>query len=272
MTETGSEHELDDHAETMAEGIPGTSSAKPIGVVIKCFTVMEAMADLGKPAPLRDIAEISGLPKGTLFRLLQTLNQMGYVNQIAGSGFYHLTARVSYLGRNARQEDIKMKVLPQMQRLHRRFNETVNLGVLDGIFIYYIAAIEAQRALSWYVPAGTRDWFHSTALGRAIVAFLPEDQRTALITRSTLESRTERTTISPDALSEVLAQVRENGVAVEFEENDDGVVCIGSPVFVDDQVVASISLSVPSNRYTPALGEEIGQALRELDLKFSATD
>ncbi|MBD3625027.1 MAG: IclR family transcriptional regulator [Rhodobacteraceae bacterium] len=272
MTGTGTENDLEEDGDALAGGATGASSAKPIGVVVKCFTVMEAMADLGEPAPLRDIAEISGLPKGTLFRLLQTLSQMGYVNQIAGSGFYHLTSRVSYLGRNARQEDIKMKVLPQMQRLHRRFNETVNLGVLDGIFIYYIAAIEAQRALSWYVPAGTRDMFHSTALGRAIVAFLPVDQRTALVTRSTLESRTERTTISPDALTEVLEQVRAAGIAVEMEENDDGVVCLGAPVFVDDRVVASISLSVPSNRYTPALGEEISQALRELDLRYSAKD
>ncbi|WP_192808349.1 IclR family transcriptional regulator [Oceanicola granulosus] len=246
---------------------PGAAS-KPIGVLVKSFAVIEAMADLGEPAPLREVARVTGLPKGTLFRVLQTLVQLGYVNQIGKTGSYHLSSKVYYLGRNARLEDLKMKVLPQMRVLHRRFNETVNLGVLDGIFVYYIAAIEAQRALSWYVPAGTRDMFHSTALGRAIVAHLPEEQRDALVTRGALESRTARTTISPDALRAVLAGVRDDGVAREVEENDDGVACIGAPVFLDGRVAASVSLSIPTNRYSAELGDEVAAALRELDLRF----
>jgi DNA-binding IclR family transcriptional regulator len=242
--------------------------AAPIGVLVKAFRVLETMADMGEPAPLRDIAKATDLPKGTLFRVLQTLCSLGYISQIEASGFYHLTSKVTYLGRNARQEDIKMLVLPHMKSLHQQFNETINLGVLEGTFVYYIAVIEARRALSWRVPAGTRDQFYCTALGRAIVAFLSPAQREALVTHTTLKSRTPNTVMSREALEAILEKTARTGTSYDIEENDDGVVCIGAPVFLDDRVVASISVSIPSSRFTPALGEEVQQAFRDLDLRF----
>lgn len=239
-----------------------------IGVLVKGFRVLETMADMGEPAPLRDIAKATDLPKGTLFRVLQTLCALGYISQIETSGFYHLTSKVTYLGRNARQEDIKMLVLSHMKSLHQQFNETVNLGVIEGTFIYYIAVIEARRALSWRVPAGTRDLFYCTALGRAIVAFLNPAQREALVRHTTLKSRTPHTVMSREKLEAILDETRRTGTAFDIEENDDGVVCIGAPVFLDDRVLASISVSIPSSRFTPALGEEVRQAFKELDLRF----
>ncbi|MCC5972691.1 MAG: IclR family transcriptional regulator [Rubellimicrobium sp.] len=246
---------------------PGREAA-PIGVLVKAFRVLETMADMGEPAPLRDIARATDLPKGTLFRVLQTLCTLGYISQIEKSGFYHLTTKVTYLGRNARQEDIKMLVLPHMKALHQQFNETINLGVLEGTFVYYIAVLEARRALSWRVPAGTRDQFYCTALGRAIVAFLSPAQREALVAHTTLKSRTAHTVMSRQELEAILDKTARTGTAFDIEENDDGVVCIGAPVFLDDRVVASISVSIPSSRFTPALGEEVQQAFRDLDLRF----
>lgn len=242
--------------------------AAPIGVLVKAFRVLETMADMGEPAPLRDVAKATGLPKGTLFRVLQTLCSLGYISQIETSGFYHLTSKVTYLGRNARQEDIKMLVLPHMKALHQQFNETINLGVLEGTFVYYIAVLEARRALSWRVPAGTRDHFYCTALGRAIVAFLSPAQREALVKHTTLKSRTAQTVMSREKLEAILDDTARTGAAFDIEENDDGVVCIGAPVFLDDRAIASISVSIPSSRFTPALGEEVQQAFRDLDLRF----
>ena len=260
-----------DSAEAEAPAPDGEGDSRdgaPIAVLVKAFRVLEVMADMGEPAPLRDIARATGLPKGTLFRVLQTLVGLGYIGQIDTTGFYHLTSQVSYLGRNARQEDIKMMAIPHMRTLHQRFNETVNLGVLEGHFVYYIAVIEANRALTWRVPAGTRDLFYSTALGRAIVAFLQPAQREALVRSTTLRSRTARTVMSRPELEAILDETHRTGTALDVEENDDGVVCIGAPLFVDDRVVASISVSIPSSRFTPALGEEVRQAFRELDLRF----
>lgn len=264
---------MDETAAPLTGGIgaaPGrTSTAKPIGVLIKAFGVLEAMAELNAPAPLRDIAAASGLPKGTLFRVLQTLSGLGYVAQTEEGGAYFLTSRLSYLGRNAELEDIKARLAGPMDRLYRTFNETVNLGVLDPPFVHYVAVLEARHALSWGVPAGTRDLFHCTALGRAIVAHLPDDRRNALIDQTSLTSRTAKTLISREALIATLDEVRACGIAIDMEENDDGVVCLGAPVFREGRVVASVSVSVPSSRYTPALGEDIRTLLRELDLRIT---
>jgi len=239
-----------------------------IGVLVKAFHVIETMADMADPAPLRQIAKETGLPKGTLFRILQTLVSLGYVNQLTDSSDYYLTSQMAYLGRNARQEDIKMLVTPLMKALHSKFNETVNLGILEGQFVYYVAVMEAQRPLSWRVPAGTRDTFHSTALGRAIVAQLTPAHREALIRRANLKSRTAKTALTRADLAALIEEVRQNRVAFDLEENDDGVVCLGTPVFIDGRVVAAVSISIPASRYTPALGEEVRQSLLDLEFDF----
>jgi DNA-binding IclR family transcriptional regulator len=247
----------------------GSGETVPIAVLVKAFRVLEAMAEMRGALPLRDIAKLTGLPKGTLFRILQTLHSLGYVGQIADSGFYHLTSQMSYLGRNTRHEDIKMMTLPNMRRLLQRFNETVNLGVLEGVHVYYLAVLEAQRALSWRVPAGTKDSYYSTALGRAIVAHLPDDQREALLSHTTMRSRTARTVISRQELVAILDDVRKRGTSIEQEENDDGVVCIGVPVFVDSRVVAAVSISIPASRHTAALEAEVRHALVETDFQYA---
>lgn len=163
------------------------STAKPIGVLVKAFAVLEAMAALNRPAPLRDIADRWNLPKGTLFRILQMLSGLGYVARNTGTGCYYLIFKLSSLGHSARLEGIKLPLCSAIEDLHCSFNETVNLGVLDAPFVNYVAVLEARRALSWGVSAGTRDLFHCTAPGRAIVAYLPDDQRHALLGRTSLD-------------------------------------------------------------------------------------
>lgn len=256
------ETRIDEEVETSRE--PGT-----IGVLVKAFHVLEVLAEIGAPAPLRDVAKAAGLPKGTIFRILQTLHSLGYVNQIEDSSFYYLTGQITYLGRNARYEDLKLMAMPLLSTLHTEFNETTNLGVLEGPFVYYLAVLEARRPLSWRVPAGTRDMFYSTALGRAIVSQLTESHRDALIKRTSLKSRTTKTLAGKEKLREALERARATGIAVDLEENDDGVVCIGAPLFVNDRVTGAISLSIPASRYTVALGEEIQERLRKLDRRFT---
>ncbi|NDV00269.1 IclR family transcriptional regulator [Pseudoroseicyclus tamaricis] len=246
--------------------------AATIGVLVKAFRALEVVAEIGEPMPLRDIAKATGLPKGTLFRILQTLTTLGYAAQVEETGFYYLTGRLSWLGRNAREDDLKMLALPVMKALHEEFNETINLGVLEGTYVYYVAVLEAERPLSWRVPTGTRDTYYSTALGRAIAAHLEPPQREALIGHTDLRSRTAHTIKDKAELGRILDAVQEKGVAVDLEENDDGVVCLGVPIFLGGRVAASISVSVPTNRYSAPLGEALTARLQGLALDFPAPD
>lgn len=252
--------------EVVAEPVPRDSTT--IGVLAKAFHTLEVIAEVGEPMPLRDIAKATGLPKGTLFRILQTLTTLGYAAQEQANGHYHLTGRMSWLGRNAREDDIKTLAMPAMKVLHAKFNETINLGVLEGTFIYYVAVLEAERPLSWRVPTGTRDTYYSTALGRAFASNLEPKQREALISRTDLRSRTASTVRNKAELIAILDEARARGVALDLEENDEGVVCIGAPLYLNGQVAASISVSIPTNRYRDALGEDVIGTLIDLDLNF----
>lgn len=240
-------------------------SSTSIGVLVKAFRVLEWMAGAGEPLPLKSIATGSGLPKGTLFRILQTLIGLGYVNQMAETGHYFITSQISHLGRNVQHEDIKMLAMPLMRRLHARFNETVNLGVLEGGFIYYIAVLEAQRPLSWRVPTGSRDNYFSTALGRAIAAQLPDRQQATLIAQTDVDRRRAGTVHTRDELTDILAVARRDGIALDREENDDGVICLGVPLFLEGSVAAGLSVSIPASRLTGELEREVRRALLELD-------
>lgn len=261
---------LEDEAALAAAQNDDLRDTKTIGVLAKAFHALEVLADAGKPMALRDITRATGLPKGTAFRILQTLTTLGYAAQVEASGHYYLTGRMSWLGRNAREEDLKMLVLPVMKALHEKYNETINLGVLDGTYVYYVAVLEAKRPLSWRVPTGTRDPFYSTSLGRAIAAAMEPSQRGILVESTRLEARTASTVRDKAQLNRILDEVKLCGLAIEVEENDDGVVCLGVPLFLNGQVAAAISVSIPAIRYSEALGEDLAAVLTGLDLHFTS--
>lgn len=240
-----------------------------IGVLVKAFHTLETIGEVGTPMPLRDITRATGLPKGTAFRILQTLCALGYAAQVAETGHYYLTGRMSWLGRNAREEHLKVLAMPAMMELHAKYNETINLGTLEGTYVRYVAVLDADRPLAWRVPTGTRDNYYSTALGRAMVSALEADERRLLISRTVLETRTASTMRDVATLERILEEARASGIAVDLEENDSGVVCFGVPAFVNGRVAGAISVSIPTNRYSAVLGRDLSETLVGLELDFS---
>ncbi len=234
-----------------------------IAVLEKTFQVLEAMSDLGRAATLKELSEASGLPKPTLHRILQTLVDLGYVEQDSARSRYSLTLKLFRLGRGDSYEDVKERALPLMEALHRRFDETVNLGVLQGSHIYYLHFIETTQNLRWQVRPGARDPFYCTALGRAIVAHLPAARQEQLVERAVIEQRTPLTPADKGAVRKLLAETTSRGWAHDNEENDLGVACFGVPLFDGDRPIASISISLPKSRLTPKRQAEIVDALLE---------
>jgi DNA-binding IclR family transcriptional regulator len=116
-----------------------------------------------------------------------------------------------------------------MEKLHQEFNETVNLGVLEGDQISYAACLETTRPLRLMVRPGTKDPFYCTALGRAIAAFLPEREQAELLSRVKVEPRTSKTVRTRSALAKILRETRRRGWVIDNEECDLGVVCLGVP-------------------------------------------
>lgn len=235
-----------------------------IAVIEKAFHVLEVMSDIGRAASLKEVSEASGLPKATLFRILQTLAHIGYVDQDQARSRYALTLRLLQLGREDSYEEAKQIAMPIMETLHARFNETVNLGILQGTSVVYAHCIETSQSLRWQVRPGARDPFHTTALGRAIVAHLPQKRREQLLDRMHLDPRTPFTPQTRAQVEQILENTRIFGLAQDNQENDLGVVCYGVPLIEDGFPIASLSISVPKSRLTPELDHEITTALRDV--------
>src|SRR4051812_11510583 len=201
-----------------------------VEVIEKTFRVVEALAGAGGALALADLTERVRLPKPTVFRILRSLLDLGYVAQADGSGRYLTTPRLAQLGRSGERDELKRLAVPLTRRLHERFDETVNLGVLDGDHVSYAHVIETTQSLRLLVRPEARDPFWSTALGRAMVSQLPDGERDALVAGAELKPRTAKTVRSKAALRRILDESRTRGWAIDDEENDAGVVCFAVPL------------------------------------------
>lgn len=222
-----------------------------IAVIDKTFSILEALARTGRPLTLAEVAEESRLPKPTVYRILKSVRDLGYVEQAGRGGAYELAARLATLREYGRDEAVRAKALPLMQRLHAAFDETVNLGLLEGLYVRYAHVLETTQPLRWIVKPGARDAFHTTALGRAIVAHLPEEQQARLVTKAGASRPARGRRQARAALERELAATRARGYALEEEETVVGVACVAVPLIALGEPLAAVSVSVPVHRFPP---------------------
>lgn len=215
----------------------------------KALGVLEALGAAGSAVTLADLTRRVGLPKPTVYRIVRTLVDAGYASQDPGSGAYVLTARLSRLGRSGKSLELRRRALPLLERLHRTFNETVNLAVLEDADVVYVHVLETTRPLRLMTRPDARDSFHSTSLGRAIAAFLPDTERRTLLSRVPPRLR--------KGLEATLRGVRRRGWAEDREENEPGVVCFGAPLLEKERPVAALSVTLPLVRLSAAREREI---------------
>jgi DNA-binding IclR family transcriptional regulator len=233
-----------------------------IAVLDRAFSILEVLARAGRPLTLAELSRESRLPKPTTHRILRSLRDLGYADQADRRGTYRLSDRLISLRQHGRDASVREKALPMMQRLHQAFDETVNLGLLEGVYIRYAHVLETAQPLRWIVKPGARDAFHTTALGRAIVAFLPGQQQERLVTKAcSLERPADRRAVRA-RLERELAATRARGCALEEEETVAGVACVAAPLGAFGEPLAAVSVSVPVNRFTQARREALLKALR----------
>ena len=238
-----------------------------IAVLDRSLDLLEALADAPAGAPLgvSELARRAGVTKSAAFRILANLERRGYVAKDAVSARYTLGTHLVYLGeRSLGAIDLRAAARPALEALQRRFGETVNLGVRDGAEVIYVDMIESFHGLRMSARVGGRDYLHSTALGKAILAFLPSAERDRLLhLPGELPARTERTITDPVKLRAELERVRERGIAEDHDENEVGARCLGAPIFDHRGVVAgAISVSAPDSRLDDARAAEVAAAVR----------
>lgn len=231
-----------------------------IAVIEKAFLILEGLTEEAEPVSLARLVKKTKLPKPTAYRILHTLVGLGYVMRNGGAE-YCVTSKLDRLAQNARHSELKLLALPHMTKLHRQFNETVNLGVLEGLSIRYIHVLETTRPLRLMVHPNAVDEFYSTAVGRAIVASLPEQERESLLKVANLRPVTTNCVQTKAELRRLLDETRARGWGIDDEETVVGVICFGVALTKDGYPLGGISVSMPKTRLSDELRESIAQSL-----------
>lgn len=230
--------------------------------VRKALQLLDELAAAGRPLTLSELAERTAVPKTTAFRYLYTLRAAGFVAQDGQSEAYRVGPRlIAPPAPEAAIEALKQAALTEMKRLQSRFNETVNLGVLDGDEVVYVAMVGSTRSLRMEAALGARDPAHSTSLGKAILAARPRASRFEGLKRR-LAARTPHSRTSRAALAEELEQAAARGYALDIEENEPGAHCVAA-VIPGALPAAAISISGPAQRMPPPALQRCGQALMQ---------
>lgn len=252
------------------------SERHSIQSVDRAVTLLEAIAEAGGETTLTELSHRTRLNISTCHHLLSTLVHRGYVAKVPVRRSYALGARVLFLANAClRQVDLPARALPFIEKINELTGETVHLAVLQGDAMMKVAKRESRHPVR--VDTGTlgkTDAPHATATGKAMLAWLPEDDMRRVLSNG-LARFTPKTITEWPALIEALRHVRRNGYAIDDEEYQPGVICIGAAIRDHNgAVVGAISASTPTMRaseeHLTLVREQVTSAVRALSAELGA--
>ena len=252
------------------------SDRHSIQSVDRALYLLETIADAGGEATLTDLANRTGLNISTCHHLLATLIKRGFAAKVPGRRLYALGSRIHYLGHACLQVDLSRRAQPYLETINEVTGETVHLAALQGDAVVTLAVREARHPVRVGTgKIGKQEGPHVTATGKAILAWLPEDEMRRVLA-SGMKRFTDNTITEFPAFVESLRAVRRHGYAIEREEHLSGVICVGAAI--RDQagtVIGAISASTPTMRaseeHIELMRREITAATRALSAEFGNT-
>ena len=229
----------------------------------KGLAVLELLASDGS-LTLVDIQRRGSLNKTMTFRILRVLREADYVRLDPLTHRYSLALKLLKLGAaTAASFDIITLGQPVLDELRQEFGETMNLGLRDGGHVVYVAMAESNRpGLRMASHVGGHGSLHSTSIGKAMLAFLPENELATLLEHLSLPAVTAKTLTDPSEVRAELEQTRRRGYAIDDEENEIGARCIGVPILDNAaRPLAAISISGPIGRIRQDAADSIAERL-----------
>ncbi len=222
---------------------------------------------------LREVAEVTAINKSTAYRILAHLESEGYLFRGSTGAYFIGPKLVGLASANNHHAVLREISRPILQELWESTRETTNLAVADGGEVLYLDVIESPHSFRLVSHPGMRRPMHCTALGKAVLAHLPEGECRKLIASLNLPGHTSRTPHEPTQLREELVKIRQRGYAVDDEEATPGARCVGAAIFdASGRVAAAISVSGPvtriGNKQVPELGERVAEAARGISARL----
>lgn len=221
----------------------------------RALTILNTLSDYPDGIQIARLTELVGLSKSTTHRLLATLSSMNYVVKDPENDKYKLGLQVLFLSRNIlNQNNIVSTARPYLEKLSAEINETVHLCVEDLGEITYIDKIESNQTIRMYSRIGSRAPMYCTAVGKILYSGMDPDYFEQSIAKVNFQRKTPKTITSVEELRHEVTKVKQQGFALDDIENEEGIRCIAAPIYNHEgKIVASFSISGPSNRVTMSL-------------------
>jgi DNA-binding IclR family transcriptional regulator len=246
--------------------VPAQPAKSSIQVIARMMHLLDTLAARGTPVNLKQLAQETGLHPSTAHRILGVMVESRLVDRIE-PGTYRLGIRLLELGNLVKSRiSIRQEALPYMQGLQQQLGETVNLSVRHEDEVVYVERTAGSNSMMRVVQIiGARAPLHITAVGKIFLADDGPEPAALYAKRTGLPRYTEHTLTHPDLLAQELEAVRRQGYAIDNEEAEKGVSCIGAGIYNDEnRLVAGLSVSAPSDRLNKTWATQVRQTAERI--------
>jgi len=247
------------HSKTKTAG----KSPYQVQVLDRTLAILDILSAEGPDLSLGEISDKLELHKSTAHRLTMVLERHKLIERNSVSGRYRLGLKLFELGTRAISHlDLRERARPVLDRLVLETSETVHLGILEDTEVLYLDKVEPARSVRMSSSVGRRNPAYCTAMGKATLAHLPDAQVEEIVRKHGLKAMTANTITSFLDLKTELKAVRERGYAVDDEEIEEGVRCVGCVVRnFSGAPVGAISVSGPAFRVTKEKVKSLARAV-----------
>ena len=238
------------------------------------FRSLDVLEFLGRneDTSFEDIYSEIGIPKSSAYQLLLTLESRGYLRRIGEGKRYALGLKLFELGnQSVSQLKIRTEAMPILRDLMFKTNQTCHLGILEGTEGVYLAKVEGGQAVRINSWEGKRIAFHSTAMGKVLLAWRDEENIDEILNQTTLIALTKKTITDRNELKKHLQMIRKRGWALDDEENEPDIRCVAAPVrHITGAVIAAISVSGLATRSNDEVLPEVSGLVMKAAIQLSA--
>jgi DNA-binding IclR family transcriptional regulator len=239
----------------------------------KAIAIIETLSEHDSPLGVSELCKLVDIPKTSVFFILNTLDKHQYLSKTE-DGKYKLGNKFINIGLGILNKiEIREVAKPYMEKLLLETGFTVHLAVLDNGEAMYVEKVEKRGFVKFSTYIGQRLPIHASGVGKSLAAHIPTEELDAIIQLKGLPEKTENTITNPHELKAELAKIRTLGYAVEDEEGESGIRCIGVPI-LDHENMPIASVSVTALRADlpihdiPIVGEKVKQAALNISTRL----
>ncbi|UOR11517.1 IclR family transcriptional regulator [Halobacillus amylolyticus] len=228
----------------------------------RVINILDLLKEFPEGLTLKEIADRLSLPQSSTFHLLQTMEMRQFLS-VTERKTYKLGPKLIQIGTRALETlDVNAEAQPYLRQLMENVEETVFMAVMLENELVYVAKVDNYRSVRTSAQIGMRKPMYCTGLGKAFLAFLPEQVKNNILSQIEMPAITKNTITDQDALNEQLLEFRRLGYSIDDEENEGSLYCLAAPIYnAAGEMTAAVSVAGPKNRVYPRQSEIVKELL-----------